>query len=286
MVFFCVDIGGTNTLIGMGNGEFEVKKKLSSGRFLETPLETLDSMLDQEGYSRSDVDSTAVAVAGPMDKDKRVFYPPNIDTESVDLSILGKIGELRLVNDCTSAALGEYHYGEHDSQHMVYVTVSSGVGAGMISDGEVVSGSNGNFAEVGHMTVGDRLACGCGGQGHWEAYCSGNNLPSMASELFGVEAEDAREIFDRAESGDPEAKKVIEKFRSVNSRAVSEITTLYNPDLIVFGGAVSINHEQYLPDPENVDSVNRAPRIEKCSLGEESVIHGLRAVCNDKMYPD
>ncbi len=267
----------------MGNGEFEVKEKMPSERFLKNPLELLDTMLDREGYSRPEVTCTAVAVAGPMDDDERIFYPPNMETESVDLSCLEKMGDLEIVNDCASAALGEYHYGEYSSENLLYITISSGVGAGMISEGRVISGSNGNFAEVGHMKVGEDLRCGCGGKGHWEAYCSGNNLPAMASRLFDVEAEDARQLFDRADSGDSDAQEVIDRFQSVNAEALSEITTLYNPDLVVFGGAVSINHSEYLPESEDVQSVNKAPEVEKCSLGEESVIHGLRAVCNGEM---
>jgi glucokinase len=286
MVFFCVDIGGTNTLIGMGNGDFEVKKKLKSREFLDSPEERLEDMLEKEGYTHEEVSELAVAVAGPMDEEKRIFYPPNMGKDEVDLSCLENLGEMLVVNDCTSAVLGEYFYGNHDSENLVYVTISSGIGAGVFTDGEVDLGMNGNFGEVGHMIVGTGLECGCGGTGHWEAYCSGENLPNMAGELFDLEVDSAREVFDLADQGDEKASEVIRKFQEVNAVAFSNIVNLYNPEKILLGGAVSLNHpDKVFSSEKDLDVVNEVPEIEVCALEEEAVIHGLRAVCNDRYEP-
>lgn len=291
MGFLCIDIGGTNTIVGAGNGDFETVAKYSTSEFIKDVSGKVNQALKDTHLHEDDIEQTAVAAAGPIDREKKVFYPPNISDEigmeEIDLGkALKDFGEITIINDCTSAVLGEYHYGEHDSENLIYVTISSGIGAGAILDGRLVQGANGNFAEVGHMQIENSLECGCGGKGHWEAYSSGENLPRMAETLFDQDYDDAREIFDRYEKGDLEASKVLKKMQEVNKRAVANIVTMYNPDKIVFGGAVALNHPEKVVSPLEEDieelTVNKVPDIGLCSLDEEAVIHGLRAVCNGK----
>jgi len=292
MGFLCIDIGGTNTIVGAGNGDFETVAKYSTSEFIKDVSGKVNQALKDTHLDEDDIQETAVAAAGPIDREKMVFYPPNISEEigmeEIDLGeALEKYGDITIINDCTSAVLGEYHYGNHDSENLIYVTISSGIGAGAILDGRLVQGANGNFAEVGHMQIENSLECGCGGKGHWEAYSSGENLPRMAETLFDQKYDDARQIFDRYEKDDLEASKVLKKMQEVNKRAVANIVTMYNPDKIVFGGAVALNHPEKAVSPleEEVEelTVNEVPEISLCSLDEEAVIHGLRAVCNGKM---
>lgn len=286
MAFLCVDVGGTNTLIGVGNGEFEVIEKISSSKFLDDIQVCLNNILSESKAEK--IEQVAVAAAGPMDREKGVFYPPNIDIEEVDLETpLSAYGDLKIINDCTSAALGEKYYGGHDVDDLVYVTISSGIGAGIIVDGNLIEGWNGNFGEIGHMKITDEpVKCGCGYEGHWEAFCSGNNLPEMAERLTGQPFEDAREVFDKAKEEEHEAEDAIQKMKKYNARGFSNIAALYNPEKILVGGAVALNHPEEVVDPleKQVDdrSVNKTPDIEVCALGDQSVLHGLRAVCNGK----
>lgn len=289
MAFLCVDIGGTNTLIGVGNGDFEVVKKIPSSKFLKDVAGCLESILEKSKIQ--EIEDVAVAAAGPMDREKGVFYPPNIDMEEVDLRTpLSKFGDLMIINDCTSAVLGEKNYGGHDIENLVYVTISSGIGAGIIVDGELIEGWNGNFGEIGHMKITDEpVKCGCGYEGHWEAFCSGNNLPEMAERLTGKSFSDAREVFSEAEENNHEAEDAIQKMKKYNARGFSNIVALFNPEKIVVGGAVALNHPEEVVDPleDQVDdrAVNKTPEIEICELGDRSVLHGLRAVCNGKYNP-
>lgn len=291
MAFLCVDIGGTNTLLGLGNGDFQVIKKERSQNFLANVDATLDRILKESNYNRKDIDQVAIAAAGPIDRDKGVFYPPNffpeIGVEEVELKKpLEGMGEIKIINDCTSAALGEYHYGNHSAENMVYLTISSGIGAGIIVDGCLLEGWNGNLGEVGHIKVGDEVLCGCGGEGHWEAYCSGNNMPTMAQELFDTYFEDAKEIFRAYEEGNQKAAKIIDKMQEFNAVGVANVINTFNPEKIIVGGAVALNHPEKVVKPLEKDaeseSINNVPDIEVCCLEEEAVIHGLRAVCNDK----
>ncbi|MFB6208941.1 MAG: ROK family protein [Candidatus Nanohaloarchaea archaeon] len=287
MAFLCVDVGATNTLIGVGNGDFEIVQMVKSKDFLEDIGSCLEGNLSAEKIES--IDRVAVAAAGPIDRDEGVFYPPNIPIDEVQIGDpLEEFGDVSIVNDCTSAVIGEYFYGDHDCENLVYVTISTGIGAGVVVDGNVIEGWNGNFGEVGHMQVAENgLECGCGCYGHWEAYCSGNNLPRLAKHLTGESFHDARELFDMADEEDKAAMETLEQMREMNARAFANLVDLYNPGKIVLGGAVALNHPGKVVDPLETDLedkvVNRIPSIEKCSLEEEAVLHGLRAVCNGEM---
>lgn len=286
MGFLCIDIGGTNTLFGIGNGEFELVDKKKSGEFLQDIEGTINEMLSKSQIEK--IEDIAVAAAGPIDREKGVFYPPNIEEEKIRLvEPLENFADVSLINDCTSAVIGEHHYGDHGVDNLVYLTISSGIGAGTVIDNKVLEGWQGNFGEVGHMVLeNDGLECGCGGSGHWEAYCSGNSIPRMAENLTGKAFQDALEVFESYYDGDEHAEKVIEEMQQKNSLAISKIVNLFNPEKIVLGGAVALNHPELiagdLQERVKSESVNEVPDIEICELGERAVLHGLRAVCNGK----
>lgn len=285
MVILCVDIGGTNTLIGVGNGDFEEVGRLKTERFLQDIEANLDRVLNSVDSSRKDVGKVAVAAAGPMDRDQGVFYPPNLSNNSELDKVqiekhLSKFGDLRIVNDCSAAVKGEYEYGE-SAEDMVYITISSGIGLGAIFDGKLVEGAQGNFGEIGHMKINGELECGCGGKGHWEAYCSGNRLPEMAEELFDADFQDAVEIFDQYYKEDSQAEKVVEKMQQVNRQALINVINLYNPEKIVLGGPVVLNHREIMIEDikQNLEdeAVNKVPEIVSAELEDQSVLQGLKA---------
>jgi len=275
MAFLCVDIGGTNTLIGVGNGDFQKLEQVKTADFLESIEDTIENVLSDAGYSS--VEMVSVAAAGPVDREEGLFYPPNIDKECVQIrEPLENFAETRIVNDCAAAVLGEYHYGE-SAEDLLYVTVSSGIGAAYISDGEMVEGFNGNFGEVGHMRIGDNLECGCGGTGHWEAYCSGENIPEMAENLYNIDLDHPRQLFQKES-----AEEALSEFCKRMRLGVANLINLYNPEKIVFGGAVALNHFDVIEEStEGLEEeiVNEVPDIKLCGLGENSVLHGLRASC-------
>lgn len=286
MAFLCIDVGGTNTLVGVGNGDFNVVEKYSTKEFLLNISGMLQEMLDESEYERSDIEDVAVAVAGTMEREKGLFYPPNIEMDKVQIKDpLESFGNVMIINDCTSAVLGEYHYGDHDADNLIYVTISSGIGSGVILDGELMEGWNGNLGEVGHIQLSEDNI-GNNGSNHWESICSGNHLPGFAKNLTGIEYENARELFDEYENRDCDAQHVIEEMKNINAKGFAAIINMFNPEKIVVGGAVALNHPEKVVDPleEDVDdkTVNKVPEIETCSLGDKSVVHGLRAVCNSK----
>jgi len=284
MAFLCIDIGGTNTLFGIGEENFGKVKEMNTERFLSDVSGMVESVI--EDSEAEDIQEIAVAAAGPVDREKGVFYPPNIDTEEVQIvEPLERFAETNIVNDCSAAVLGEYYYGE-SAEELLYVTISSGIGAAYVSEGELVEGWNGNFAEVGHITVGEELECGCGGRGHWEAYCSGENLTEMAEKLFDLDVERPQDIFNRESE---KANKAEQKFKEKNKTGIADLINLYNPEKIVFGGAVAINHFDDVKEPVDEglgdEIINEVPEMTLCGLGEIAVLHGLRSIClNEEIH--
>jgi len=294
MAFLCVDIGGTNTLIGIGDSEFQIIDKIETEKFLKNVEKYIDQAISATDYTVNQIQKVAIAAAGPIDREEKTFRPPNFSGQGLEEVDLGDIfedfGEIYIINDGTSAVLGEYHYGDHGVENLVYLTISSGIGAGVILEGNPVQAWNGNFAEVGHMKISQKqVECGCGKIGHWEAYSSGENLPNMAKELFDLDFADAKEVFEASEKGDPEAEKVMGRMHEANVTGVSNIVNMFNPEKIVLGGAIPLNHPELILEPlkNNVpaETINKAPEISICDLGERSVLHGLRAVCNEEFKP-
>lgn len=173
---------------------------------------------------------------------------------------------------------------------MVYLTISTGLGAGVVVDGKVLSG---NAGEVGHMTVDPdrRMRCECGSPGHWEAYCSGVNLPTYARWLHGsMDLEtslpmdgslSAAQIFE-AVPRDQLANTVVKRFSRWNVIGLANTIHAYAPSYVALGGAVVMNNQERvlqpirerLPDQLMISS----PDIGVSELGEEAVVKRALAV--------
>ncbi len=245
-------------------------------------IEQMEQVLGEITH-RANIEKVAVGSAGPMDEENLRVFPPNLDMDYLDFSEgLEGYGEIILLNDCNAGAVGEYVYGEHSAENLVYIAFGSGIGGGVIEGGRLLRGWKGNFAEVGHMKVGDRFECGCGGKGHWESYCSGDNIPMVAEEVIGRKYDDTKEIFDDYHKGDREVKELLEMVCEHNAIAMSNIIDVYNPELISIGGKVALEHpEIFLEEPKEQISgnINDIPEIRKCDLKRRSTIYGLRAIC-------
>lgn len=295
MAFVCIDVGGTNTLIGIGNGDFEIKKRIKSKKFLKDIEKNVEKVIEKSKQSKEDIKQVIIAVAGPMDEETGIFHPPNLEERNMEQIQVKKpleaFGKVEIINDCSSAVIGEYAYGGHKTENIVYITISSGIGAGIIADGDLILGADGNFGEIGHMEItNNEFKCGCGARGHWEAACSGNKMPEMAKKLYNADFKNSKQIFAKYQEGDDKAEKTIEKMQKINQKGIRNVVNLFNPEKIVLGGAVALNHPEKVIEPLKhkleEQTVNKAPKIEKCALGEESVIQGLRAIANDKSCAD
>ena len=206
-----------------------------------------------------------IAVAGPVDAETGTLHdPPNLrPLNGVSLKDLWQplLGfPVWVGNDANLAALGEYHHGAGQDaaqppRTLAYVTVSTGIGGGVVSRGEIFLGAQGLAGEVGHMSI-DRSAtaaqCQCGNRGCLEALASGTAIAGAArNRLSGgqwpgssIAAEAGKvitseSVFQAAALGDDLALGILEEVVQALAVGLGNVLHLYNPDLLVLGGGVT-----------------------------------------------
>ncbi len=160
-----------------------------------------------------------------------------------------------LGNDANLAALAEWKYGAgRGSQDMVYLTISTGIGGGVIANGQLLLGAHGLAAELGHITIDPRgPRCGCGQPGHIEALASGTALAARAraglragtpSSLAEVQTNTgdvtAEDVGQAAAAGDKFALEMVQETGSLLGHLLANLAHIFNPEVFVMGGGVSM----------------------------------------------
>ncbi len=258
-----VDVGGTKIAGGVVDEDGTIVEELR----VESPatdteaIEVAIAGLVTELRSRHEITCVGVGAAGYVDRARAVvMFAPNIAWRNVDLKAeLEDRVDLPVVieNDANAAAWGEFRYGAgHDVDDLLLVTVGTGVGGGVVLDGELYRGAFGVGAEIGHMrVVPDGILCGCGNKGCFEQYGSGSALVREARIAASGGSLLARGLLDRAD-GDPGKITgplitaaaqdgdafAIEQFALVGrwlGEGIASLTAVLDPAVVVIGGGVS-----------------------------------------------
>lgn len=145
-----------------------------------------------------------------------------------------------MLNDANAAALGEWLMGAGQGcRDMLMITLGTGVGGGIISDGKLLTGSGGLAGELGHFTLHHRgLQCTCGRRGCYERYASTSALTRLLKDMSGREM-NGHEIFDGAEQGDFLLRQAIAAWTDCIADGLSGLIHLFDPEILVIGGGVS-----------------------------------------------
>lgn len=265
--FAGIDIGGTNTKIGIITGEGEVlqsvsMKTLSSegvDRTLERIWETVKELLKNLKLSQEELEGIGMGIPGPV-IDKRVVgffanfpWDNNIDISEKMEKISGQ--KTRLDNDVNVIALGEARYGAAKGySSSVTVALGTGIGGGIYIDGNLISGATGAGGEIGHMKLErDGKLCGCGQKGCFETYASATgiareavsrlmvNKQNMLYEMAGGDLlkVDAKMVFDAAKAGDKFSLDIVDYVSEYLAMGIGNILNIINPDVIVLAGGVA-----------------------------------------------
>lgn len=157
-----------------------------------------------------------------------------------------------VVNDANAAAMGEaWKGGGRGSENVVFITLGTGVGGAVISDGRMVAGANGAAGEFGHMTINpaETEMCACGRRGCVQQYVSASGIARLArkylaeheeeSALRSVEKLTTKDVFDAAKNGDSAANAILENVYDAFGYAISAVCTVADPEVVVIGGGVS-----------------------------------------------
>lgn len=295
-----IDVGGTWTRVALANNKGAIIRKearsVEAGGKDEFLKQLADMTLNICGGDVSSIDGVGIAMAGRLRiMEGKLVYAPHGSLRNIDVvdELRTKLGkeEIFMLNDNVAAAFAEGSIGSGAGQrNMVFVGIGTGIGAGIIVDGRLLIGKEGNAHEVGHMIIDidGRLTCSCGGRGHWEAYTSGSGLPNLArfmrdKQPAGVSSSPdimngAKAIFDAARAGNRFAGLVVDEAARLNAIALANLVDLYDPSLIVIGGGVAVKNGDLVIDRMlpllSKYCFNATPSVVMASLGEDSSLIG------------
>lgn len=262
-VCFGVDIGGTAVKVGLFNAEGKLLNKwdfatriTTSGKdILKDAADFINGKILELQLKREDILGIGVGIPGPVKDNGEVLELANLgmgyfNIEEVMSALTGL--KVKAGNDANVAALGEMWQGGGIGYHnLVLITLGTGVGGGIIINGNILAGANGAAGEIGHIYVNEEETntCGCGKKGCLEQYASATGIVRLAkgilketdepSALRQVNDMSAKTIFDCAKAGDKLALAAVEKACNYLGIALSHIAQVIDPEVFVIGGGVS-----------------------------------------------
>jgi len=313
-----IDIGGTNISIAVaetGGGDVVSKHKLptqsSLGPFsaFDKMSEALEKMLAEEP---SELEAIGVGSPSPIDIRKGLIMSPSNLLEWSEFPIVDLLGDrfgvpVKLENDANAAAVGEYIYGAgRGHRNIFYLTVSTGIGGGLIIDGELYHGISTAAGEIGHTIIQpEGVLCNCGSRGCLETICSGVHIARRARErlekgeasiLSGMvtDAEfiTARTVVDAVRQGDSLATAIWDETCHFLAIGIANAISLLAPEIVIVGGGVAaagdllfVQLRERVPHFVSMvpaDKINIVP----ARLGTESGLYGAVAIARELVSPN
>jgi glucokinase len=280
-----VDIGGTNTAIGVVDpeGNVMVKDNIPTPahgdieRYIADLAAAINEVIRSVKLLNQDLEILGIGIGAPNGNyySGTIEYAPNLSFKGVVRLIellrnhFPKMEALALTNDANAAAIGEMIYGgAKEMKNFVMFTLGTGVGSGIIVNGDLVYGHDGFAGECGHTTLvpGGRR-CGCSALGHLEAYCSAPGMKRTAFELmaqynatdsllaeYSYNELDSRMIYDAAVKGDKIALEVFEKTGAWLGQGLADTVHHLSPEAIfLFGGPTAAGDFIFKPTKENME---------------------------------
>lgn len=269
-----------------------------------TPKEKLIEVVESIWPPDSKVEAIGIAVAGPLNlKEGIIQKSPNIP-EFDNFKIIEFLTSyfntpVLLGNDANLAALGEWKYGAGQGlQDLIYLTISTGIGSGVISGGNLLLGACGMAAELGHVTIlpGGPI-CSCGKRGHLEALSSGTAIATWVKQeirngvttiLINQQDISARQVAEAAKMGDSLAITAYKKAGEMLGLAIVNFLHIFNPTMVIFGGGVSKSIDLLLPEVKvAIEKEVFAPgytedlMLTTAQLGDDSGLLGALALARD-----
>jgi glucokinase len=253
-----LDIGGTKTSVSLWTSTKELIQKCQF-RSLGSPdsvinriISETNRILEETPAKASDVAAVGIICCGPLDiKNGCVLSPPNLpgwDNVPIVSILQERLGiPCFLENDANACVLAEWRWGAgRNFQNLVFLTFDTGMGAGLILNGQLYQGAFGLAGEVGHMRVADDSHETYGKRGSWEGFCSGGGLTRRYADLTGKQ-ESGKNICKAAEDGDKEALRVVENCAFYLGRGVAQLIDILNPECIIIGSIFVRNEKLFRP---------------------------------------
>ncbi|MBQ9355047.1 MAG: ROK family protein [Clostridia bacterium] len=263
MYYIGFDIGGTKCAVSLAkyiNNTIEIIERQET-QTKTSPNATIDVFVPfvttwKEKYN---VTKSGISCGGPLDASKGIIIStPNLSKDWHGFEIVSYIKSrfglsAKLENDANASAVAEWKFGAGSgTKNMIFMTFGTGLGAGLIIDGKLYSGTNGNAGEIGHIRLDKDGPIGYNKAGSAEGFCSGNGIKRLAqirAEEQGVLIDNyitTKTIFEKAKQGDKFYLSVITECAEKFAYVVSMLIDLFNPEVIVAGGVFMRNYDFFM----------------------------------------
>ena len=311
----CLDIGGTKVLGAIFNEQGEIIYRLKKrtkengddvANIEQIIISTVKEMLEEADLKKSDINAISAGAPGVSDSATGiVLFTPNLPWRNYDLRtpIEEKFGaKFYIGNDVNCGVLGEYKYGAAKGyKNVVGIFPGTGLGGGLILNGELYTGTGFKAGEIGHMVLDpEGPLCGCGQRGCFESFSSKKGMSAYIMQ----QVSRGRECYlsDKIENGvfrskylkkalkmnDKVAMEAVDRACHYMAVATGSLINIFSPDLIVYGGGIieacgDVFLEKVLDEVDKYCMPSIRPTVElKCaSLGDDSVIYGALAMIAD-----
>lgn len=261
-----VDLGGTKILTALANLQGEILQRVRVATVADEPasavvqriIATIQKVMEDSQVNKAEVLRIGVGSPGPLDLERGiVLFSPNLQWSNVPIvQLIQEAIEIPVIleNDANAAALAEYRFGAgKGADSLVYMTISTGVGGGIIINDQILHGHNNNAGEIGHHTIiADGPVCGCGNHGCLEALASGTALgrygreaveqgrETMIGDLVDRLSEiDGATVTRAAYAGDQVALEIVNKVATYLGIGLANMINIFNPEKIILGGGVT-----------------------------------------------
>ena len=297
---FGIDLGGTTVKLAffeesgacLHKWEIPTVKDGNGEQILPDIAAAILAHLEKKQISKESVLGIGIGVPGAVDGDGIVFSCINLGWGRKDVpKELGTLTGLPVAcgNDATMAALGECWQGA-GAEDMVFVTLGTGVGGGIVTGGKIIAGVHGAGGEIGHIPLNpeETIPCNCGNYGCAEQYLSATGIVRLAKETLALPHEaslldsgdlSAKAVFDAARENDPVAHCVLNRYFDMMGRFLAILCCVADPEVIVLGGGVSKAGQMLIdgalePMKKYVFAPCRTTRLAIATLGNDAGIYG------------
>ena len=309
MYYIGVDLGGTKIAVGIvsvyGKLLYKYTVKTEADKGVETVISNIikciESAVSEYGISIHNVASIGIGSPGVIDSETGTVIAAFNFKDMINVCLAGEIQKrinrpVAVSNDANCAALGEVVAGAAKGySDVVMITLGTGVGGGIIINGELYEGGRSRGVELGHIVVnhGGNL-CTCGRRGCWETYASASALIKrtmeeaaahpdslLAKMVAEAETVNGKTVFNAAEQGCPVAKAVTDEYISYVSEGLIDLTNIFRPQIILIGGGISNEGERligpikkYVAENSFGAGIIEIPHIARATLGNDAGIIG------------
>ena len=306
------DIGGTKCSLVLGDKDFNILEKVGFATETERGYQEIikdfktHSYKFFEKYDKKNLVKIGISCGGPLDSKEGVIYsPPNLPgwdaVPIVDIFNKEFNVPVEVQNDANASALAEWMMGAGmGTQNMAFLTFGTGMGAGLILNGQLYAGTNDLAGEVGHIRMAEDGPIGFGKAGSFEGFCSGGGIAQLADSVISakllagekvgfcpskekIKDISAKSVFVAAIDGDPVANEIVDITADYLGKGLAILIDILNPECIVIGSIFARNEELFKPHIERVlnrEAILAAKKVCKivpAKLGEK--IGDYAALC-------